>query len=59
MSLLTDRYLPAVFSITEYGTDYLYRVYSVEKLRSKIGGDFICDLSVILYSRYKGIAEVA
>jgi hypothetical protein len=26
VSLLTDRYLPAVFSITENGTDYLYRV---------------------------------
>ena len=33
MSLLTDRYLPAVCSITENGTDYLYWVYSVEKLR--------------------------
>ncbi len=33
-------------------------VYSVEKLRFEISGDFICDLSVILYSRYEGVVEV-
>ena len=32
--------------------------YSVEKLRFEISGDFICDLSVILYSRYEGVVEV-
>ena len=31
---------------------------TVEKLRFEISGDFICDLSVILYSRYEGVVEV-
>jgi len=31
---------------------------TVEKLRFEINGDFICDLSVILYSRYEGVVEV-
>jgi len=33
-------------------------VDTVEKLRFEISGDFICDLSVILYSRYEGVVEV-
>ena len=33
--------------------------YSVEKLYFEIDDDFICDLSVISYSRYEGVAEVA
>ncbi len=32
--------------------------YSVEKLRFEISGDFICDLSVILYSRYEGVVAL-
>ncbi len=31
---------------------------TVEKLCFKISGDFICDLSVILYSRYEEVVEV-
>ena len=27
---------------------------TVEKLRFEMSGDFICDLSVFLYSRYEG-----
>ena len=33
--------------------------YSVEKLRFKKSGDFICDLSAIAYFMYEGVAEVA
>ena len=33
-------------------------VDTFEKLRFEINGDFICDLSVILYSRYEGVVEV-
>ncbi len=31
---------------------------TVEKLRFEISGDFICDLSVILYSRYEGAMKI-
>ncbi len=31
---------------------------TVEKLRFEISGDFICVLSIILYSRYEGVVEV-
>ncbi len=31
---------------------------TVEKLRFEINGDFICDLSVVLYSKYEGVVEV-
>ena len=31
---------------------------TVEKLRFEINGDFICDLSVILFSMYEGVVEV-
>jgi len=37
---------------------HLDSTYTVEKLRFEISGDFICDLSVILYSRYEGVVEI-
>ena len=57
MSRLTDSYLPAVTSITEIGTDYLYWADTVEKLCFEKSGDFICVLSVFPYSRYEGIVR--
>ena len=41
-----------------YVAECLPWVDTVEKLRFQINGDFICDLSVILYSRYEGVVEV-
>ena len=37
---------------------WLLSADTVEKLRFEINGDFICDLSVVLYSKYEGVVEV-
>ena len=36
------------------GLNVRYAPDTVEKLRFEINGDFICDLSVILFSMYEG-----
>jgi len=43
----------------ELSVGWLLLAYSVEKLCFEKSGDFICDLSVVAYSRYEGVVEAA